>query len=45
MNGKYAANDTIEHPVFGFGVVKLTIRPNKMEVLFQEGKKLLRCSA
>ncbi|HKZ16555.1 MAG TPA: hypothetical protein VJ161_03685 [Geobacteraceae bacterium] len=44
MNGKYAANDTIEHPVFGFGVVKLTIRPNKMEVLFQEGKKLLRCS-
>jgi hypothetical protein len=44
MNGKYAENDTIEHPVFGFGVVKLTIRPNKMEVLFQDGKKLLRCN-
>jgi hypothetical protein len=44
MNGKYEANDTIEHPVFGFGVVKLMIRPNKMEVLFQDGKKLLRCN-
>lgn len=44
MNGRFTANDTIEHPVFGFGIVKQVIRPNKMEVLFQEGKKVLRCS-
>jgi hypothetical protein len=44
MNGRYTANDTIEHPVFGFGIVRQVIRPNKMEVLFQQGKKVLRCS-
>ncbi len=45
INGKYQVNDLIEHPVFGFGVVKTVVRPNKMEVLFQEGKKLLRCGS
>jgi hypothetical protein len=32
----------VKHPVFGLGVVKSVV-PNKIEVLFQEGKKLLRC--
>lgn len=44
MNGKYQLNDLIEHTAFGVGIVKLLIRPNKMEVLFRGGKKLLRCS-
>lgn len=43
MNGKFRLNGLVEHPVFGLGVVKLLVRPNKMEVLFQGGKKLLRC--
>jgi hypothetical protein len=43
MNGKYQANDLVEHAVFGLGIVLLVAGPNKMEVLFQGGKKLLRC--
>lgn len=43
MNGKFRAGDLVSHPVFGLGVVKLVIPPKKMEVLFREGKKLLRC--
>lgn len=43
MKGKYRVNDLLAHHVFGLGVVKLVVRPSKMEVLFQGGKKLLRC--
>jgi hypothetical protein len=43
MNGKYRANDLVEHNVFGLGVVQLVTGPNKMNVVFQSGKKLLRC--
>lgn len=43
MNGKYRANDLVEHNVFGLGIVQLVVGPNKMNVLFQCGKKLLRC--
>lgn len=43
MSGKYRANDVVEHAVFGLGLVKAVVGPNKMEVLFQEGRKLLRC--
>lgn len=42
MEGKYKVNDLIQHPVFGLGVVKGVV-PNKIEVLFKEGIKLLRC--
>lgn len=42
MNGKYKVDDLVEHPVFGLGVVK-SVGSNKIEVLFQEGRKLLRC--
>ena len=45
INGKFKVSDLVEHPVFGFGFVKSVIKPNKMEVLFEEGRKLLRCSA
>ena len=43
MNRKYRVNSLLDHPAFGLGVVKLISGPNKMEVLFQGGKKLLRC--
>ena len=43
MNGKYRANDLVEHEVFGLGIVLLVVGPNKMKVIFQSGKKLLRC--
>lgn len=42
MDGKYKVNHLIDHPVFGLGVVKSVV-PGKIEVLFREGKKLLRC--
>jgi hypothetical protein len=43
MTVKYKINDVVDHPVFGFGLVKLVIVPNKMQVLFEDGIKLLRC--
>jgi hypothetical protein len=43
MNGKFRVNSLVAHPVFGLGVVKVVVTPNKMQVLFQDGKKLLRC--
>ena len=43
MNGKYRVDNLLLHPVFGLGIVRLVLPPNKIEVLFQGGKKLLRC--
>jgi hypothetical protein len=43
MNAAFKKGDLIQHPVFGFGVVKQVIIPNKMQVLFEDGIKLLRC--
>ena len=43
MNGKYRVKNLVAHPVFGLGIVKLIIPPNKMHVLFRDGNKLLRC--
>ncbi|MEA3544737.1 MAG: hypothetical protein U9R69_05885, partial [Thermodesulfobacteriota bacterium] len=34
----------IQHPSFGLGRVITIIRPNKMEVFFRSGVKLLRCT-
>jgi hypothetical protein len=45
MGGKFKAGDLVRHPVFGLGVVKAVIVPNKMDVLFQDGRKMLRCKA
>lgn len=42
MDGKYKVKDLLKHPVFGLGVV-VGSAPNKIEVLFEDGKKLLRC--
>ena len=43
MNGTYRAKNLLLHPMFGFGIVQLVLPPNKIEVLFQDGKKRLRC--
>lgn len=43
MTGAYRVNSLINHSVFGLGVVKNLIIPSKMQVLFQDGVKLLRC--
>jgi hypothetical protein len=43
MSRKFRVNEVVAHPVFGLGLVALLISPHKMEVLFAEGKKLLRC--
>lgn len=41
MDGAYRVNEQIAHPVFGLGVVQRVVS-GKVEVLFQDGKKLLR---
>jgi hypothetical protein len=42
MAGKFRVKTLVDHPVFGIGIVKST-QNNKMDVLFQGGRKLLRC--
>jgi hypothetical protein len=43
MNGTYRVKTLILHPSFGLGIVQLVL-PNKIEVLFQDGRKRLRCA-
>ncbi len=35
-------HDLVEHPSFGFGLVLKVIPPNKVELLFRDGVRLLR---
>ncbi|WP_243371336.1 hypothetical protein [Geotalea sp. SG265] len=42
MNGSFKVDDLVDHPVFGFGVV-CSRQQGKIEVLFNVGRKLLRC--
>lgn len=42
MNGIYKVKDLVEHPLFGLGVVQRVVA-NKVEILFEQGRKLLRC--
>ena len=39
----YRLKNLLSHPNFGLGIVQLVIPPNKIDVLFQDGKKRLRC--
>lgn len=41
MNHNYSTGDVINHPKFGLGLIENSLPPNKIEVRFQEGKKLL----
>ena len=43
MNKPYRVKNLLLHSLFGLGVVKLVLQPNKIDVLFQEGMKRLRC--
>ncbi|MBQ4616494.1 MAG: hypothetical protein IJB29_07305 [Mailhella sp.] len=43
MNASFPVRSLVEHPVFGTGVVTELLPPDKMDVLFREGVKRLRC--
>ena len=43
MSASFEKHTLIDHPVFGKGEVLHLLPPDKMEVLFQEGVKVLRC--
>jgi hypothetical protein len=43
MNKAYRVNNLLLHSHFGLGIVRAVLPPNKIEVLFQDGTKLLRC--
>ena len=42
MSGKFMKDNLVRHPVFGIGIVT-TVAGTKMDVLFADGPKLLRC--
>jgi len=43
MTAAFRENELIQHPNFGLGLVLKTIRPDKIEVRFHEGTKILVC--
>ena len=43
MKASYQVGDLVNHPKFGLGVVRQLVGPNKVEIVFEEGAKLLRC--
>jgi hypothetical protein len=43
LDGQFKLNSLVRHPVFGLGIVQQLPGGRKVEVLFKDGKKLLRC--
>ena len=43
MSGTFRVRDLVQHVSFGLGLVTRQAGPRKIEVLFQDGKKLLCC--
>lgn len=43
MHATFEVKDIIDHKVFGFGVVRRVIGEGKVEILFADGLKMLRC--
>jgi len=43
MSASYKVNSLISHPQFGLGVVQRVAGPQKVEVLFEGGRKVMRC--
>jgi len=43
MDREYRVKTVIKHPLFGLGLVQRVVGDRKMEVLFEEGKKMMRC--
>ena len=44
MTESFAVGDVVEHPKFGSGVVQEVFPPDKMQILFRDGAKMLRCA-
>ena len=44
MSGRFALGALVDHSSFGLGMVLSLTPPDKMEVLFREGIKALRCA-
>ena len=44
MSSRFEMGALVEHPSFGLGMVLALTPPDKMEVLFREGIKALRCA-
>lgn len=43
MVRSYKVKTLIDHPVFGLGVVMKMAGPQKIEILFEDGIKIMRC--
>ncbi|MHB8808604.1 MAG: hypothetical protein ACYC9M_01135 [Desulfobulbaceae bacterium] len=43
MTGIFKEGDLLDHPTLGLGVVTERVMPDKIEVLFRQGSKLLIC--
>ena len=43
MTNSYKINSLIKHSAFGLGLVQRVAGTQKIEVLFEDGKKLMRC--
>jgi hypothetical protein len=43
MTDAYKVKALINHPVFGLGLVQRVVGSQKVEVLFEDGKKTMRC--
>jgi hypothetical protein len=43
MEAAYKVGNLVEHSTFGLGIVQTQVGPKKMAVLFQSGKKIMRC--
>ncbi|MBN1105415.1 MAG: hypothetical protein JXL84_18530 [Deltaproteobacteria bacterium] len=41
LGGSFEAGEKVDHPMFGPGVVRRLISPNKMEVVFEEEVKVM----
>lgn len=43
MDGDYRVQTLIRHPKFGLGLVQRVVGERKVEVLFEDGRKTMRC--
>ena len=43
LQGVFKQDQIVNHPTFGLGIVAQLIPPNKVEIIFEDGRKLLRC--
>ena len=41
QDGSFGEGEKVDHSTFGKGLITKLIKPNKMEVIFEEGTKLM----